>query len=336
MAVAEDMGSVVKPTRFAFRSFDRQWIIPDNRLLLSARPELWENFGPRQIYLASLEKRAPSGGPSVTFAGLLPDMNFYKGSNGGRVFPLWADAGAMQSNIAPNLLQVMADAHGEAISAPDVMAYLAAVLAHPAFTARFAADLIQPGLRVPLTADAGLFTEAVALGREVVWLHTYGERFDDAAAGRPKAAPRLPKGEAPSIPAEGMIPGAPEPLPDDMRYEPEKQRLHVGSGYIDNVTKAMWDYEVSGKQVVRQWFSYRRRDRSRPIIGDRRPPSPLDKIQPDHWLPEYTRDLIDLLNVIGGLVKLEPKQADLLQRILDHPLITVAALHPAADNASDS
>jgi hypothetical protein len=216
------------------------------------------------------------------------------------------------------------------------MAYLAAVLAHPAFTSHFADDLVQPGLRVPLTADPELFAEAAALGRELIWLHTYGERFDDVAAGRPKGSPRLPAGGAPTISAEGMIPGAPEPLPETMRHEPENNRLHVGKGYIDNVTKPMWDYEVSGKQVVWQWFSYRRQDRSRPIIGDRRPPSPLDLIQPDHWLPEYTRDLIDLLNVIGRLIRLEPKQADLMQRILDHPLITVAQLHPAADNTADS
>ena len=53
----------------------------------------------------------------------------------------------------------------------------------------------------------------------------------------------------------------------------------------------------------------------RPIIGDRRPPSPLDKIQPDHWLPEYTTDLLDLLHVLGRLIVLEPRQADLLEQI---------------------
>jgi len=72
----------------------------------------------------------------------------------------------------------------------------------------------------------------------------------------------------------------------------------------------MWAYEVSGKQVVWHWFSYRRRDRSRPQIGDRRPPSPLDSIQPDHWLHEYTTDLIDLLNVLGRVVRLEPVHAN--------------------------
>ncbi|HVW91557.1 MAG TPA: hypothetical protein VHB74_03030, partial [Devosia sp.] len=89
-------------------------------------------------------------------------------------------------------------------------------------------------------------------------------------------------------------------------------------------------------QVVWQWFSYRRRDRTRPVIGDRRPPSPLDSIQPEHWLAEYNADLMNLLHVLGRLVLLEPKQADLLQRVLDGPLITVAALHPEADNADDS
>jgi hypothetical protein len=46
-----------------------------------------------------------------------------------------------------------------------------------------------------------------------------------------------------------------------------------------------------------------------------RSPSPLDPIQPDHWLPEYTSDQIDLLNVSGRLIALEPRQADLLERI---------------------
>ncbi len=70
-----------------------------------------------------------------------------------------------------------------------------------------------------------------------------------------------------------------------MDYDSAKRRLTIGTGYIENVTPEMWAYEVSGKPVLRHWFSHRRRDRSRPIIGDRRPPSPLDAIQPDHWLP---------------------------------------------------
>ena len=159
---------------------------------------------------------------------------------------------------------------------------------------------------------------------EIAW-----PAFVDAAAGRPKGAPRLPKEIAPRIPAAGAIPGGPEPLPDTMTYDAVSRRLHVGKGFIENVTPEMWAYEVSGKQVVRQWFSYRRRDRSKPIIGDRRPPSPLEKIQPEGWLAEYTTDLLNLLRVLGRLIALEPAQEKLLDAICAGSLIGPEALAAA-------
>ncbi len=92
------------------------------------------------------------------------------------------------------------------------------------------------------------------------------------------------------------------------------------------MSPAVWAYEVSGKQVLRQWFSYRKLDRSRPIIGDRRPPSPLDKVQPESWPAEYTSELLDVLHVLGRLVALEPKQAELLDEICEHPTLDVEDL----------
>jgi Type ISP C-terminal specificity domain len=310
--------------RYSFRSFDRQWIVPDHRLLSRATPKLWNLMSGRQIFLTALEASSPKAGPAATFTNLIPDQDHYKGSFGGRVYPLWADAQAAQSNVRAEILQTLAKALGAPVTPKDVTAYIAAVMAHPAFTARFRADLVRPGLRAPLTADKALFDEAAALGREVVWLHCYGERFVDAATGRPKGPPRLPEDERPTIPAGGAIPGAPEPLPETMDYEAPKRRLVIGKGFVDNVTPAMRNYEVSGKTVLDQWFSYRRRDRTKPMIGDRRPPSPLEKIQPDGWLAEYTEDLLNLLNVLGRLVALEPRQADLLERIVAGPLVAVA------------
>ncbi|MBI1178959.1 MAG: N-6 DNA methylase [Alphaproteobacteria bacterium] len=332
--IIDEDAPMPEATRYAFRSFDNQWIIPDARLINQPNAKLWQAFSKEQVYLTAPDDRTPENGPAMTFAGILPDLHHYNG-RGGRVFPLWADAGASHSNLPAAVLAHLADTYGRAVTGPDLMAYLAAVMAHPAFTARFAKDLRQPGLRVPVTADAGLFEEAVALGREVIWLHTYGERFDDASAGRPQQPPRLEKEMAPKIPVAGGIPGAPEPLPDAIDYDPATRRLSVGKGHIDNVMPEVWAYEVSGKQVVRQWFSYRRRDRTRPVIGDRRPPSPLDTIQPDHWLNQYTTDLMNLLHVLGRLVLLEPRQADLLGKILDGPLLSLADLGLAADNEGD-
>ncbi|WP_246206971.1 type ISP restriction/modification enzyme [Methylocystis heyeri] len=319
--VANDKGPVIKPTRYAWRTFDLQWIIPDNRLILSARLPLWNSVSKKQVFATALDASSPVSGPALSFAAIVPDQDHYKGSFGGRVFPLWRDAAATVPNIRPELILHFATAYGFQVGAEDVMAYIAALLAHPAFTRRFQSDLIRPGLRVPLTADAALFSEAVKLGKEVVWLHCYGERFSDPKAGRPAGPPRLPKGEGPVIPAGGGIPGAPEALPNTMEYDPATRRLRIGAGVIDNVPQTVWDYEVSGKNVLRQWFSYRKLDRSRPIIGDRRPPSPLDKIQPDHWLDEYTTDLMNLLHVLGRLVKIEPAQEGLLERVCAAPLL---------------
>ena len=95
---------------------------------------------------------------------------------------------------------------------------------------------------------------------------------------------------------------------------------------VDDVPPAVWAYEVSGKQVLRQWFSYRKRNRERPQIGDKRAPSPLQAIQPDRWLPEYTAELLGVLNVLGLLVEQEPRQARLLKRVCDGPLIAAGKL----------
>ena len=211
-SIASDKQKMITPTRYAFRSFDRQWIIPDNRLINRPNPTLWKVRSDKQVFATALERASPKSGPAITLTNLIPDLDHYNG-RGGRVYPLWANAQATQSNVRAEILQTLAKALGAPIAPEDVMAYIAAVMAHPAFTARFKADLVRPGLRVPLTADKALFDEAAALGREVVWLHCYGERFVDPAAGRPKGPPRLAENERPTIPAKGAIPGPPEPCP---------------------------------------------------------------------------------------------------------------------------
>jgi hypothetical protein len=106
-------------------------------------------------------------------------------------------------------------------------------------------------------------------------------------------------------------------MPDEIDYDLAKRRLLVGSGFIDNVPPEVWQYEVSGKRVSTQWFSYRKKNRERPIIGDRRPPSTLGEIQPDHWLAEYTSELLNVLHVLTLLVEIEPAQAKLLEAICE-------------------
>lgn len=310
--------SIIKPIRYGFRSFDRQWIIPDNRVINQPNPGLWEAFSKNQTYLTAPMDRSPTSGPAISVTATIPDLHHYNG-RGGRVFALWKNTAGTETSISSTVLAVLTKAYGKEIDPLDVFAYVVGLLAHSAYTERFEADLIRPGLRVPLTADVKLFAEAAKLGREVIWLHSFGERFDD---GRPAGPPRVPV-NPPTNPKEGRIPATPEGFPDILKYDAAKRRLMVGTGYVDNVAPEVWAYQVSGKNVLRQWFSYRKCNRERPQIGDRRRPSPLGDIQPDHWLPEYTSELINVLNVLTLLVALEPRQADLLARVVEGPLIAV-------------
>ena len=327
--IIDDNGPCPTLLPYGYRTLDRQWIITDNRVLNRPNPSLWAQHSDQQVYITALARSSPSSGPAVSITGNIPDLDHYKGSFGGRVFPLWGNSASTEGNVTPRLVDFLSAELSVMISPSHVVSYLAGVLAHSGFTRRFRDDFLTPGVRVPLSADSALFLEAAEIGAEVIWLHTYGERFADPAKGRAAGPPRLPKSEQPTIPKEGQIPSDAASMPDTLGFDETNNRLTVGSGYVENVTKAMWEYEVSGKNTLTQWFSSRRRDRSRPIIGDRRPPSPLDKIQPDGWLPEYTKDLLNLLNVLGLLVKLEPKQADLLDRICAGPLFSKEVLQKA-------
>lgn len=326
--LSEEKDDCFSPVEFGFRSFNRQWIIPDIRLITQPNAELWGSRSINQIYLTAPTDVSPSDGPALSFSALVPDKHHYSG-RGGRAFPLWRDEKAQQPNLPPSLLPHLSEKYASNKTAEDLMAYIAAVAAHPAYTAKFQEDLSTPGLRIPLTAESSLFAEAAELGRRVLWLHTFGERMTDPKHGRPAGPPRLPAASMPTIPKAGAISSIPDEMPDSINYDAGKHRLLVGHGFIENVPLAVWQYEVSGKQVLLQWFSYRKRHRERPIIGDRRPPSPLGDIQPDHWLPDYTTELLNVLNVLGLLVELEPKQADLLGKICAGPLISGAELKAA-------
>jgi len=327
--VAQETGPCVPPVRYGFRSFDRQWIIPDNRVINRPNPELWGNCSEKQVYLTALHRYPPKGGPALTLTGFIPDLDHYKGSFGGRAYPLWRDSKASTPNVRPLLITLLGERFGSEVSGEDVFAYIAAIAAHPAYIKRFCEDLSTPGLRIPLTADPGLFREVADLGRTIVWLHTFGERMADPDKGRPAQPPRLPAEKRPSYPREGAIPQTPEAMPDTIGYDSAKKRLLIGSGYIENVEPAVWEYEVSGKEVLLHWFSYRKANRERPIIGDRRKPSPLGDIQPDHWLAEYTTELINVLNVLGLLVAQEEIQEKLLERVCSGELISQEELKQA-------
>ena len=315
--LSSETGPCPDPIWLAWRSFDRQWIIPDIRVIDRPRPPLWEVRGDRQVHLTCIEDDRPSTGPAVTFTHLLPGQHHYHG-RGGRAFPLWRDSTATKANLTPRVLDHLAGLFGTNVAAEDVLAYIAAVCAHPAYTAWFNdVSPHTPGLRVPVTADRDYWSMAGGIGSRVIWAHTFGERCIDADDGRPAGRIRLAGG--PKLRAETGV----GTLNRTLDYSAEKHELRIGEGTFGNVAPEVHGYEISGKNVIRTWFNYRRAGTGR---SD---PNSLESITPDGWRPEWDIELLDILNALTALVALEPEQAELLAAIIDGPQITVEDLTEA-------
>ncbi|WP_218026866.1 type ISP restriction/modification enzyme [Nocardia inohanensis] len=300
----------------ALRSFDRQYVVYDARVVDRARPPLWEVRNLRQVYVTEQHAHPITSGPGLVFTELVPSVHHFNG-RGGRVLPLYRDSGGFVPNIAPGLLTALTARLGVPVSAEDFLAYIAAVVAHPAYTSRFVENLRTPGIRVPLTTDPTTWTEAVTVGREVLWLHTSGNRYTDPAQGRPRR-PRLAADRKPQV-VTG-IPDSTDGMPDAITYTPETETLHLGTGTISPVPQVVWEYEVSGLRVIKHWFDYRKR------LPRSKRTSPLDDVNPEHWPAKFTTELLDLLNVLGRCVELHERQSNLLDQVCSGPLFGTADL----------
>jgi hypothetical protein len=319
--IASETEATDEPVRYGWRTLDRGWILPDKRVINRPNPRLWQvRNAAGQLYLTCLDDHSPSAGPAVSSTALVPDLHHYNG-RGGRAFPLWLDSAGVTPNAVPGLLEFIGQQLGKPVSGPDLFAYVAAVTGGPGYVARFEEDLHVPGLRIPLTADPDVFSRAVKLGSRVLWLHTYGDRFVDDAADRPARAPRAPELMRPKVTV--AIPDSAEAMPEEIEYDLSSNELIVGDGRISNVTAAMWEYETSGYKLVRRWFARRKRD------PDGKRSSALDDVVASSWDPEWTSELIDLLNVLRLLVEMETELDQLLDDLLAGEQFTVSDLKDA-------
>lgn len=300
-----------------YRSFDRQYILADARLADMPRPQLWEHRVSEQIFIVEQHAHYPKAGPGLYFSALIPDMDAFKGSEGGRAHPTLTTGGT--PNLTKSASQMLRERFGD--NAPgDLVYYLAALTGHPGYVRTFDEPLQQAGIRVPLTADPELWERAVQLGKQVVWLHTYGERGEPLPGM--KYLHQLPEGADYALPTPTVDMGRTMPekkpsfSPDPVNSLSEEQNSPVmgtvsfGQARCENVEKRVFDYTVGGNQVLGLWAKYRLK---KPVV--RRSSSLNDILQrewPEAWSEEYER----LLYTLTHLVHLEPAQEKLLDEVL--------------------
>jgi len=188
------------------------------------------------------------------------------------------------------------------VKAEDLFAYVYGLLASPEYVTHFSEELTNPGPRIPITKDVKLFETIAKVGRHLIWLHTYGERF-------------VPKGKKTGTIPHGMarcIRGISESdYPERYSYDVAKRALIIGDGRFAPVSKEAFDFSVSGFKVVQSWLAYRMKE------GAGKKSSLLDKIRPERWTAEMTQELLELLWVLEETIDMYPQLAKLLDQVVE-------------------
>jgi hypothetical protein len=305
--------------RYGYRSFDRQMIIADGRLMSRARPDLWSAHGDSQVYIITLLNHPLGSGPALTCCGAIPDLDHFRGSFGAKqVIPLFRDSRCTTANVSTGLLDLMSEVYGRQVTPEQIFSYLYGIYANASFTKRFAMELESCELRVPITRDAGLFARVCDSGAHLLWLHTYGERF----VPRGHKRGHVPHGKAK---CQVAVPGTPTGYPESFEYNDAIQTLRVGDGAFRPVQREVFEFEVSGLKVVQSWLRYRMKK------GGGKKSSPLDDIRPERWTSQFTTELLELLWVLEATLECYPMQAKLLDAIVSGPCFRADELPPVPD-----
>jgi hypothetical protein len=309
---------------YGYRSFDREWTFNDPRLAKTESPSLWASLSERQVFMTSMMTAPLGAGPAATCTIFVPDKHYFCGRGGKDVVPLYRDAKGTP-NVFDGTLEVITKVHTEhepsagGVSVEDLFAYCYAILAGTDYTQRFAEELETPGPRVPVSADLGLFSEAVAFGTRLLWLHTFGERFRRADGSEIMREDVAILRAITELPAQSRA----------ISYDPLSQHLHVGDGEIAVVSPEVWSFEVSGMAVIKKWLGYR----TATAVGRAASSSsPLDRIRPDAWMDEWTTQLLELVSVLQSTIDLLPRGKALLDEILAGPMISASTLPPVPDS----
>ena len=292
--------------RYAYRSFDRQWAIADKRLADRPRPILWRVRGKNQLFLTTPTSSKLGHGPLITAALYIPDGNHFHARRT-MVMPIYRNPGSQEPNVPVGLLEALSQVVERHLTVEDLVAYIYALLGTSAFSERFAATLAEMvgAVHIPITSNPDLLDRAMELGRELLWYHTWGERF------RPAGSTTFPQGNTTELsPISGY--------PDSFLYRPGEKIIQVGTGRFGPIEEDVWNFRVSGLQILDSWLGYRMEKRKG------KPSGPLSNLRPRTWV--FTDELLRLITILQRTIDLTPTAAEILDDVIAGPLIPTTEL----------
>ncbi|MFK0085551.1 type ISP restriction/modification enzyme [Glutamicibacter sp. NPDC090743] len=306
----EDVDWIENPkiVRVGYRSFDRQYLVADSRLIHSPSA-LWDGRVEGQIFAVEQHVHYPKAGPGLMFSSLIPDMDYFN-NRGGRAIPLLHPDGS--PNIAPGLERALKELISPMVSSSDLFFYVAGLTGNAAYLRKYDEELHTPGVRIPLTGNLALWDRAVEHGKHLVWLHTFG-----ASGQHPNAQKSiLEKEPGVSFPVYAK---SVNHMPTEVGYDSERQVLNIGGGEWENVSPEVRNFTVGGMNVIDSWVGYRQEI---PKGRKTEKSSALEGFVQTQWPGEWSIELTEILVSVTRLVALDPYLEALLEDVEAGELIT--------------
>ncbi|MCK5515999.1 MAG: hypothetical protein KAI39_03920, partial [Desulfobulbaceae bacterium] len=172
-------------------------------------------------------------------------------------WPADADQGNRTPNINPKFVKELEKSLGLTFSPTktenpeirftpeDIFHYIYAILHSPTYRSRYAQFLKIDFPKIPLPADATLFTTLCDLGRELARLHLLtSPTINTFITSFPQPGDNLvEKGYPKYIPPKDDKPG----------------RIRINKDqYFEGITQEIWDFHIGGYQVLAKWLKDRR------------------------------------------------------------------------------
>ena len=288
----------------------------DVRAMRDTCPDLWgSSLQPDNLFVCT--PNAIKQGAAVHTTNLVPQHFVLPG--GERVHPTYQPDG--RKNTAPGLVEALTARYGVSVAPNDIAAYITAVTAFPGYQERFEEELSVPTIRVPLTSDPKLWERAVNIGQRIIALST---------ADRTSTTTSIPELSGYASAVEWQEVHGREAIGERAIHwlklqdnNGVKDKLVVGGNVFTGVGQDILNYRIGNALIVKKWLERRL---STPYGKSM---SPLDKIMPDEWEPEWSVELFKLLQTIEALIAIEGEQAQLLDDVMASELLTTQQLEKA-------